>query len=102
MRLLAGTCLFAAWLFLSTAFREQDPDAYWMGVAFAGEAFGLLRRLQWARVFALLGLALAAGWLLWQGSREGATVGGTLAMGAALLAGWCLARHPDAFTRRWW
>lgn len=102
IRLLAGTCLFGAWMYVSFALRVQSPDDYWMGIALAGEAVGLLRRLHWARVFGLLGLAFAGAWSFWEQTRIGATVGNTLAVGAALLAAFLLARYPKHFQHRWW
>lgn len=102
VRLLAGGCLFGAWMYITFAIRAQSPDDYWLGIAFAGEAVGLLRRLQWARIFGLLGLALAGGWGFLEINRTGATVGHALALGAALLAAFLLARHSRHFQRRWW
>lgn len=102
LRLLAGTCLFGAWVYVGHALRVQSPDDYWIGIAFAAEAWGLLRRLNWARACGLLGLAFATAWSVWEQSRSGATVGGALTVGAGLLAAWVLARHPQQFARRWW
>lgn len=102
IRLLAGVCLFGAWTYISYAIRAQSPDDYWIGIALAGEAVGLLRRLYWARVFGLLGLAFAGAWSFWEQIQAGATVGNTLAAGAALLAAFLLARHPQHFQHRWW
>lgn len=102
VRLLAGGCLFGAWTYIAFAVRAQSPDDYWIGVALAGEAVGLLRRVYWARVFGLLGLALAAAWGLSELIRAGATVGNALTLGAALLAALLLARHPRQFQNRWW
>lgn len=102
VRLLAGACLFGAWTYISFAIRAQSPDDYWIGIALAGEAVGLLRRLHWARVFGLLGLAFAAAWSFSELTRIGATVGNTLAVGTALLAAFFLARNPQHFQHRWW
>lgn len=102
LRLLAGTCLFAAWIYVGAAIRLQSPDDYWLGIAFAGEAVGLLRRLHWARGFGLLGLAFLGAWGFWEQARAEATVGSALALGASLLAALVLARHPRHFQRRWW
>lgn len=102
LRLLAGGCLFGAWSYIGHAIRVQSPDDYWFGIALAGEALGLLRRLSWARLFGLLGLAFAVAWIITEQSRSGATVGGALAVSAGLLAAWVLARYPQHFSRRWW
>jgi hypothetical protein len=102
VRLLAGGCLFGAWTYISFAIRAQSPDDYWLGIALAGEAVGLLRRLHWARVSGLLGLAFAAAWGFSELLRAGATVGNTLALGGSLLAALVLARHPQHFPNRWW
>lgn len=102
LRLLAGGCLFGAWAYISHAIRVQSPDDYWFGIAFAGEAWGLLRRLNWARGFGLLGLAFATAWSIWEQSATGATVGGALTVSGGMLAAWILARHPQHFSRRWW
>lgn len=102
LRLLAGGCFFAAWLYFGWAFRLQSTDDYWFGVAFAGEAVGLLRRLSWARGFGLIGLAFGIAWSFWEQTQVGATVGGVLLAGGGLPAAWVLARYPQHFSRRWW
>lgn len=99
---MAGGCLFGAWVYIRYAIAAQSPDDYWIGIAFLGEAWGLLRRLNWARGFGLLGLALVLAWSLWLQSTGGATVGSALCLAFGLLAAWMLARHPQYFTRRWW
>lgn len=102
LRLLAGICLFGAWNYIALGIRAQSPDDYWLGVAFAAEAVGLLRRLHWARVCGLFALAFAGAWILWEQSRSALTIGSTLVTGATLLAAWFLARHPQHFARSWW
>lgn len=102
LRLLAGACLFGAWNYVALGIRIQSPDDYWLGIAFAAEALGLLRRVHWARACGLFALAFAAAWIFWEQTRSTPTVGSALAAGATLLAAWFLARHPQHFVRSWW
>jgi hypothetical protein len=84
------------------AILQQRPDVYGLGIALLANGCGLVRRLNWARILSVAGLAVvAAGALLAALRHPGDPLSLSVIVAAIFLAA-RLWQHPEDFTRRWW
>jgi hypothetical protein len=102
LRLLAALCCLLGGAVVVGAILQQRPDVYWLGIALLANGCGLVRRLNWARILSVAGLAVvAAGALLAAMRHPGDPLSLSVIVAAIFLAA-RLWQHPDDFTRRWW
>lgn len=103
LRLLASLCFIAGGAIVVGAILMQRPNIYWAGIVLLANGSGLARRLNWARVLSVAGLAaIAAVALLDLMKHRGMDAPDVLAITAATFIAARLWQHPEAFSRRWW
>lgn len=103
LRLLAALCFLSAGAIIVGAIMQQRPDVYWIGIGLLVNGSGLARRLNWARVLSVAGLAvLGAVALLDAMKHRGTDPISLIVIVVVVFAAARLWQHPEAFSRRCW